>query len=166
LVACASRAGSTAEIADFIGKSLADKGSVVDVKRMKNIRDITGYQAVVIGSAVRRGKLLPEAGDFVKLHKKNMRKIPVAYFVVCATLRENTEEKREIANAYLDPLCDEVAPVYKGLFAGKLDYSKRDSISKNIMKNVRKAPEGDFRDWEAVKKWADDVLPKLILAKN
>lgn len=165
LVAYASKAGSTAEVADFIGKSLADKGAVVDVKQIKSLRDISGYQAVVIGSAIRAGELLPEAVDFVKLHKEHLRKIPVAYFVVCTTLRKNTEERRKKVNAYLDPLCAEIAPVDKGLFAGKMDYSKLDFISRIIIKYMVKTPEGDFRDWDAIKKWTDRLFPKLIPAR-
>ncbi len=165
LVAYASKAGSTAEVADFIGKSLAGKGAVVDVKQIKSLRDISGYQAVVIGSAIRAGELLPETVDFAKLHKENLQRIPVAYFVVCTTLRINTEERRKKVNAYLDPLCAEITPVDKGLFAGKMDYSKLDFISKIIIKYMVKTPEGDFRDWDAVKKWVDNLFPKLIQAK-
>ncbi len=165
LVAYASKAGSTSEVADFIGKTLADKGAVADVKQLKNIRDITGYQAVVIGSAIRAGRLLPEAVDFVKHYKADLQKTPVAYFIVCMTMKDNTEENRKKADSFLDPLRNEIAPVSVGLFAGKMDYSKLGFASRSVVKHMVKVPEGDFRNWDSIKKWADNLLPKLTSVK-
>jgi menaquinone-dependent protoporphyrinogen oxidase len=162
LVAYASKAGSTAEVADFIGKNIADKGAVVDVKKLENVKGIAGYNAIVIGNAVRAGKLLSEAADFVKHHKAEMQKIPVAYFVVCMTLKDNTEENRKKANSFLDPLCAEITPMEKGLFAGKMDYSKLGFATKTVVKHIVKVPEGDFRDWDAIKKWANEVSKKIL----
>src|SRR4030066_566370 len=55
LVPYATRAGSTAEVADAIGKNLAQNGAVVDVSAVKKVQSLNGYQAVVLGSAIRRG---------------------------------------------------------------------------------------------------------------
>ena len=41
LVTYASRAGSTAEVAEAIGKTLIDKGVQVDVLSMNNVKDIS-----------------------------------------------------------------------------------------------------------------------------
>jgi flavodoxin len=104
LVAYGTRAGSTAEIADAVGKKLVSGGAEVDVMSVKNVQNINGYQAVVLGSAIRAGKVLPEILAFVKEHKSELQKKPVAYFVVGMTLREDTSEKRKTVDAYLDPL--------------------------------------------------------------
>jgi len=136
LVAYATRAGSTAGVADAIGKKLAQSGAVVDVKPLKNVQSLDGYQAVVLGSAIRAGKVLPEIIDFVKAHKGELHKLPVAYFVVGMTLREDTPEKRKTVDAYLNPLRAEITPVDVGLFAGKLDYSKLGFFEKFIVKNI------------------------------
>jgi menaquinone-dependent protoporphyrinogen oxidase len=161
LVAYATRAGSTAEVADAIGKKLAAGGAMVDVKPVKKVQSIDGYQSVVLGSAIRFGNPLPEMTDFVYTHKDELRKVPAAYFIVCFILRENTEENRKTANAYLDPLRTEVTPVDVGLFAGKMDYSKLSSWETFIVKYIVKAPEGDLRDWKQINDWATNLLPKL-----
>jgi len=166
LVAYSSRAGSTIEVADAIGKTLAAGGAVVDVKSVKDVKDIKIYQAVVLGSAIRKGQILPEVISFVQANKTELHKLPVAYFIVCMTLGENTEEKRKIANAYLDPLRIMVNPVDTGLFAGKMDYSSLDFISKVIVKYFVKVPEGDHRDWTVIKSWATHLLPKFGIIKN
>ena len=161
LVAYATRAGSTAEVADAIGKKLAAGGTMVDVKPVEKVQSIDGYLGVVLGSAIRFGSPLPEMTDFVYTHKDELHKLPVAYFIVCFILRENTEENRKTANAYLDPLRAEVTPVDVGLFAGKMDYSKLSSWETFIIKHIVKAPEGDLRDWQQINDWAANLLPKL-----
>jgi menaquinone-dependent protoporphyrinogen oxidase len=166
LVTYVTRAGSTAEVADFIGKTLSDKGAVVDVKPLYNVRDINNYQAIVLGTAIRKGGVLPEAIKFVKAHKSELEKIPVLYFVVCMTLKDNTEENLTKVNAYLDPLRAEIIPVDSGLFAGKMDYSKLSFLDLMIIKYMVKTPEGDYRDWKAIKTWTDNLFPKLISLKK
>jgi menaquinone-dependent protoporphyrinogen oxidase len=166
LVAYGTRAGSTAEVADAVGKKLAQGGVAVDVRPVKSINNLSGYSAVVLGSAVRAGKILPEVTDFVKAHKEELRKRPVAYFVAGMTLREDTPEKRKIVDAYLDPLRAEVAPVDAGLFAGKMDYSKLGFFERIIIKNMIKTPEGDLRNWPEINNWAEKLLPKLVDGKK
>jgi menaquinone-dependent protoporphyrinogen oxidase len=162
LVAYSSRTGSTAEVADAIGKKLAQGGTTVDVMSVKDVRSLNGYRAVVLGSAIRADKILPEISSFVKANKNELQKVPVAYFIVCMTLREDTPEKRKKADAYLDPLRAEIKPVDAGLFAGKMDYSKLSFIEKLIIKNIVKVTEGDFRNWPEINGWAETLRPKLM----
>ena len=48
-----------------------------------------------------------------------------------------------------------------GLFAGAMDYSKLPFILRLLMKAM-KTPQGDFRDWEAIRAWADSICPLLL----
>ncbi|HEX7394467.1 MAG TPA: flavodoxin domain-containing protein, partial [Anaerolineaceae bacterium] len=64
LVPYASRAGSTAGVAEAIGKSLAESGTQVDVVAMQDVKDLGPYQAVVAGSAIQNKQWLPEAMQF------------------------------------------------------------------------------------------------------
>ncbi len=162
LVAYATRAGSTAGVADAIGKKLAQSGAVVDVKPLKNVQSLDGYQAVVLGSAIRAGAVLPELTDFVKTYKDELGKIPTAYFIVCMIVRENTEKNRQTAVSYFDPLRAEVVPVDTGIFAGKLDYSRLSFIEAFIIKYIIGTPEGDLRDWQKINDWAENLSPKLL----
>ncbi len=161
LVLYGTRAGSTAEVADFVGKKLSASGWSVDVEGVDAARDLGGYQVVVIGTAIRKGRVLPEIRDFVKAHKAELQRIPVAYFAVCMTMREDTPENRAKASAYLDPLRSEVKPVEVGLFAGKVDYAKLDAGSKLIARMVS-VPAGDFRDWTAIEGWTEALAGKLV----
>ncbi|MGD0210332.1 MAG: flavodoxin domain-containing protein [Desulfomonilia bacterium] len=161
LVVYGTWAGSTAEVADFIGKTFAEGGARVDVKPVQSVKVLAGYHAVVIGSAIRTGKVKPDVMDFVKDHRTELRKIPTAYFIVCMTMKDDTPENRKTAGAYLYPLRDQVAPVDVGLFAGKMDYSKLGFFARMAVQYFVKVPEGDFRNWHDIKIWSQTLLPKL-----
>ena len=162
LVAYATKAGSTAEVAAEIGRVVESKsGCKVDVHPVGKLKEVDGYDAVIIGSGIRAGKWLPEATKFVEKHRDALSQIPLAFFTVCLTLKDDTEENRRTVAAYLDPVREVVQPVEVGLFAGAMDYSKLPFILRLMMKAM-KAPQGDFRDWEAIRAWADSICPLLL----
>lgn len=160
LVAYATRTGTTREVAEAIGEVLTEKGATVDVRNVKDVGDPTPYRAVILGSAIRATNLMPEAVEFVKTNQEALGQMPVAYFVVCATLQEDTEGNRRTVAAYLDPLRELVEPVEEGLFAGAIDSSKLSFPLRLILK-VMKAEDGDWRDWEAIRAWAAEAYSSL-----
>lgn len=162
LVAYATRAGSTAEVAETIANSLRSGGAAVDVCPVKQVSDLSPYRAVVLGSPVRMGRWLPEAFAFLKTHQAELSKIPVAYFVTCVTLTSNTVENRRTVDAYLDPARAILRPVSVGLFAGALDGSKVSFVDRLMIKAI-KTPEGDFRKWDEIHLWADSLKPLMAL---
>jgi menaquinone-dependent protoporphyrinogen oxidase len=165
LVTYASKYGSTGGVADVIGKELCSKGMAVDVALIKNARNVGSYQGVVIGSAIYMGEWMPEAVDFVKDNRDVLRKVPVAYFLVCLTMHQSTKENQAVALSYMDPILKdvpEIKPVGIGTFAGALHYSNLSLLMKIIMK-AKGSPEGDFRDWNAVRAWAgESAYAKLV----
>jgi menaquinone-dependent protoporphyrinogen oxidase len=171
LVAYASKCGSTGEVAEAIGQTLCADGVAVDVRLAKEVTDVSDYQAVVAGSAIRMGQWLPDAVKFVETYRGALSQIPVAYFAVCMTLSEDTEENRREVAGYLDPVrellqpVDAASPPYcskgVGLFAGAIDYGKL-SLPLRLMIKAMKVPEGDFRDWDAIRDWAAGVRPLLL----
>src|SRR4051812_33664777 len=111
LVAYASRAGSTAEAAEAIGQVLRGGGLDVDVRLVKEAPGVLAYDALVLGSAVWAGKPLPEATRFLAAQRDALLERPVAYFVLCDTLKEDTPGNRERARGFVDPLIAIKSPV-------------------------------------------------------
>ena len=167
LVAYASRCGSTGGVAEAIGEVFCDNGTAADVRLVDNVSDVASYRAVIIGSAVQQSKWLPEAMAFVEKNQEVLRQMPVAYFLTCLALYKETEENRRTARTFLDPLREatpQVQPVDIGLFAGVLDYSKLNLMYRTVMKSKMKkrgVPEGDFRNWDAIRAWAEGLRSKL-----
>ena len=166
LVTYASRFGSTEGVAKNIGKTLSENGMEVDVLPMRDVRDLSAYDAVVAGSAINGGAWLPEAMQFLRAYQNELKRKPFAAFLVCMTLTmKNAEQYRGHVSTWLDPVRALVRPVSEGLFAGGLDISKIPSFSDrlkfrlSVLFGVWK--EGDHRDWDAIRKWTLEVKPHL-----
>ena len=167
LVVYASRAESTAGVAEAIGKTLAESGLQVDVLPMKDVTDLAPYRAVVAGSAIQAKQWLPEAMQFMQAHQAELARTPFALFAVCMTLAmKNGENYRQAVSDWLQPVRDLVKPVSEGLFAGALDLSKVPSVSDRLKFRISVLfgvwSEGDHRDWNAIRLWAESLPPLLL----
>jgi menaquinone-dependent protoporphyrinogen oxidase len=96
LVAYATRCGSTREVAEAVGRALAEAGLAVEVRPVGEVQDIGPYRAVVVGSPIRGGRWLPEATGFVRKHREALRRIPVAYFRRSTVSAHTDREKLEL----------------------------------------------------------------------
>jgi menaquinone-dependent protoporphyrinogen oxidase len=166
LVTYASRSGVTAEIATAIGKSFSQKGIPVDVLPMQEVEDLSQYQAVKAGSAIRNRGWLPEAMEFIKSHRADLSHKPFATFTVCITLAmSNSEQYRKAVSDWIQPVRAQVKPVSEGLFAGRLDFSKLplnwDTAKLRAVVALGIFPKEDRRDWKAVRTWAESIQPML-----
>jgi menaquinone-dependent protoporphyrinogen oxidase len=166
LVAYASRAGSTAEVAETIGEVLRGGGAEVDVRRVQDVRSLAGYDALVLGSAIWVGKPLPEAMRFATAQQDALAALPVAYFILCDRLMEDTPANLATARGYVAPLEKIKQPVSLGLFAGRKDFSTVHPFLRWVVKNVMKMPEGDWRDWGQIRGWAAALGPQLTHGKH
>jgi len=157
LIAYATRTGSTVEIAAAIGKSLSEKGFSVDVEPVEDNPSPDGYQAVIMGSAIRMGSWLPEAVEYVEINQFVLERMPVALFTVHMLNTREDEESRNNRFAYLSkirPLLNDPEEVY---FEGKMDFSRLSFLDRMIAKMVD-AEEADHRDWERINNWIPDCL--------
>jgi menaquinone-dependent protoporphyrinogen oxidase len=166
LVAYASRTGSTAGVAEAIGKTLSESGAQVEVRPMEDVKDLAPYRAVVAGSAIRGGKWLPEAMQFMRTHRAALAQKPFAAFLVCMTLTISKGKYRAQVADWLEPVRELVKPVSEGFFPGALDISKVPSFSDRLKFRLSVAfgvwSEGDHRDWNAIRAWAESMRPLLL----
>lgn len=173
LVTYASRSGSTAGVAEAIGKTLAQNGAQVEVLPMRDVKDLTSYRAVVAGSAIQGKQWLPEAVQFVQDHRTQLSRMPFAPFLVCMTLAMPGGEKyRPQVAAWLDPVRAQVRPLNggktfpPGLFAGTLDIAKvpsfGDRLKFRLSVKMGVWSEGDHRDWNTIRAWAESLCPLLL----
>ena len=168
LIVYASKYGSTAEIAEYIGQVLRNMGIEVDVSSVNAVNDISQYENIIIGSATRMDKLLSEAVKFATKNESKLRRMKTAYFIVGVTMKQNTPENREKVKGFLEPLCRICEPISIGLFAGKLDYNKVGFAWKMMAKADKSGimEEGDFRNWDSIRKWANEIVPAFDLPTN
>ena len=156
LIAYASRCGSTGEVAQAIAQELTAQGQAVDVRLAKDVSDLSGYQAVVVGSAIRFGKWLPEAVTFVEKNRLALNRVPTAFFSVHALALDDSTASQRRRRAYLDTVRRIVAPKHEAFFAGKVDPARL-SIGERFLARLVRAPEGDLRDWNGIRGWAQQI---------
>jgi menaquinone-dependent protoporphyrinogen oxidase len=162
LVTYATCTGSTRGVAEAIGKTLSESGVQVDVLPMQKVKDLTPYQAVVAGSAIQGKQWLPEAVQFIKSNRTELSRKPFAAFLVCMTLAMRDGERyRPFVAEFLAPVRVLLKPVSEGLFAGILDISKVPTFRDRLMFRISMLSgiwkEGDHRDWNAIRVWAESL---------
>jgi menaquinone-dependent protoporphyrinogen oxidase len=168
LVTYASRSGSTAEVTAAICQSFVDSGVTVDLLPIQQVSTLIPYQAVIVGSAIRNSKWLPEAIQFVRKHQSMLRHKPFAMFTVCITLaRARGEQYRSEVAAWTSPVRRIAAPLSEGIFAGRHDGGNlplgRDTVRFRLAVALGIFPRGDHRDWNAIRAWAESLKPLLLL---
>ena len=86
LVTYESQYGSTAEVANAIGRTLGGTGRRVDVRHVGDVDTVADYDLVVVGGAIQYDSWMPGAADFVRAHRRELATTPVAFFFTCLAL--------------------------------------------------------------------------------
>lgn len=161
LVTAASRHGSTMEMASAIGRALTEIGLEVEVRPIHELDGVAGYRAVVVGSGVYMGRWLPEATEFVERHAVELRARPVWLFSSGPV--GSPDPKPEGDPTGIDQLVAAVHARGHRTFTGRLDRGRL-GIGERLVVSAVRAPEGDFRDWEALADWAKEIAVGLGVA--
>ena len=110
LVCYASKSGSTAEVANYIGDILTNAGAQVKISSVQTVENIEAYDAVFIGSPIIYGKCLSEVRRFVHSHCQGLFQKPVAYFITCMRLSQMEGEALPDVPIFFDPIFGEPKP--------------------------------------------------------
>lgn len=160
LIAYATRKGSTAEIAQAIGKELEAAGNTVQVAEMKGVSSLEGFQGVVIGAPVYMGQIEKDIANFVARFPEDLPRVPVAAFAVGIAPIDPRAGPVEVVMEKLRTALHPVKPVAVTMFAGRLELSRM-SFVERTMTGLMKVLTGDFRDWDAIRAWAKE-LPSAL----
>ncbi len=158
LVACASKHGSTEGIAEAIAERLQQHGHDAARARLTDEVDLTGVHAVVLGSAVYAGSWMNEATGFAEANADALASMPVWLFSsgpLGTEIQDEEEQPRQLPD-----LTEKLRPRGHRVFFGALDHEKL-GFGERMMVKAVKAPQGDFRDWDAIGAWADEIGREL-----
>jgi menaquinone-dependent protoporphyrinogen oxidase len=164
LVTAASRHGATHEIATAIAEGLDRRGVVAEARPVEELAGLDGYGAYVIGSAVYVGRWLEPARELVEGHDGALSRVPVWLFS-SGPLGPPDALKPEGDPVDVTGLMETSRAVGHRVFAGRLDRKLLSFTEKAVVVAVR-APEGDFRDWDAIDAFAGEIARYLQLAEN
>lgn len=162
LVAYATKYGSTKEIAERIGQVLSGAGLAVEVKDAGQVNGLAGYGAVVLGSAVYAGQWRKEAAELLEKQAAALESLPVWLFSSGPT---GEGDASQLMDGWkfpenLQETAERIQPEAIVLFHGVLKPDKMNLAEKLIVKSL-KAPTGDFRDWDDIEDWAQEIVEEL-----
>ncbi len=153
LVTVASRHGSTREIGSAVADRLRAAGHEVDQTDPEDVGAVTGYDAVVLGSAVYVGRLAASLRDLVERQHGQLRARPVWLFwsgpvgvpPIPATAPDDVSTVAARTGAR-EVRC----------FAGRLRREEL-GLAERALVAMIDAEQGDFRDFTEVEEWADQI---------
>jgi menaquinone-dependent protoporphyrinogen oxidase len=162
LVCVASKRGSTEEIAHRIGTALgnafrADGQPVVDVRQVREVTDVSNYDAVVIGSAVYMGAWIREAREFVAANSTVLAGKRVWLF---SSGPLGKTSRPAVGAAHLAELMRASGAIEHKVFHGRLDPGRL-TFWQRIVVRVVGAETGDFRDWAEIASWSGQIAGEL-----
>jgi len=190
LVVYATMAGSTVEVAQAVGKEIAQQGVQVEVLPISEVKDLGAYDGVVVGAPMIMG-WHRAALRFLKKHRQEFQRIPLAVFVMAMSLTEtgetslsgvpvtvdeelpkppkekgrlNFRERYARLSNYLRPILKAVHPVEPasiGVFGGRLEYGRLKWWAVLFVMLIIQAPPGERRNWDAIRSWAAGLPQSL-----
>lgn len=190
LVAYATNAGSTADVAAAIADTLYKAGHIVGTHPIDKVDGLSAYDAVIIGAPMIFG-WHAGARRFVRRNQAELARKKVAYFActmrltrvpgaplpaVPLTLDPNLvsepakpgslslKERFTTLGYYLKPMlaaAPRVKPVNVAFFGGSLDMRKLKWWQAAFVMGVVQATPGDYRDWDAIRAWAKALAKRL-----
>lgn len=183
LVAYATMAGSTAEVAQAVGEEIAKNGLQVDILPISQVKDLEAYDGVVVGGPMIMGWHRAASG-FLKRHRDAFQRIPLAVFVMAMSLTRTGEtsvggvpvtvdeklpkqpekegslsfrERYARLSNYLQPILAATRPakpVSIGVFGGRLEYGRLKWWAVLFAMLIIQATAGERRNWPAIRSWA------------
>jgi menaquinone-dependent protoporphyrinogen oxidase len=163
LVTYASRHNATAQIAEVIASTLRkpdDETSMTtaDVRAVEDVDEVTDYDAVVLGSAIYNDRWLPAARHFTDDNVEALRRRPLWVFSCGPVgdplgLTADTPDHAEITEA--------LWARGTATFPGRLRAAELGLLERATVRLIN-APEGDYRDWDAIRAWAEDIHEALV----
>jgi menaquinone-dependent protoporphyrinogen oxidase len=190
LVAYATMAGSTREVAQVVGEELEKAGLQVDVLPVGEVRGIEDYDGVVLGGPMILG-WHRACLRFLKVHRATLQHKPLAIFMLAMSLTRTGElsvndlsitvdeklpkppkkpdrlsfrEKYARLSQYLRPVLKAAhpsKPVSIGFFGGRLEYGRLKWWAVLFAMLIIQAAAGDKRNWPVIRAWAASLAPLL-----
>jgi len=161
---------SDGEIAEEIAKVISNTVQV-DFLPCGQVKKVDDYDAIIAGTSVHASQTVGSFRKFLHSNYSVIQNKPTAIFAVCANMIEDTQENRVETMGWLEKTLSkfpEIKPALIGLFGGafiteRAEYQKlffliRKIINAMKIKMIEDYGKSDFRNWEIIRAWAEEVI--------
>lgn len=153
LVAFASKAGATTGIAEAIGAQLQVLGHAVDVLDVNQVKDVTPYDVVVLGSAIYIRRWRKDAVRFLRNNVDTLRDRQVWLFH-SGPVGPDKDQDQDMP-AEVSRLAEEIGAAPAVTFPGRLEPETAKGFLARRLATGKLA--GDARDWDEIRAWATRI---------
>ena len=166
LITYFTESGSTREAAEIAGYQLEKDGVEINVCSVNDVKHISSYDAIIIGTPNWYGKPAPKVKKFLKKNQDVLSKIPVAFFFTCMSVSEIAGESPPAFQIYKDPvfaqpqkslnemsswekshatslyirnlakIAPNIKPAAMAFFKGRLDFQRLGFFNRMVMKFI------------------------------
>ena len=161
LLVYATNSGSTLEVAQSAAITLRECGFSVDLQPAKQVRSLSGYDAVVLGAPLYMFHWHADAKKFLSRQRSALAELPLAIFALGPF--HNKEDELTSARESLDKELANFSwlkPVSIAVFPGKFDPAAL-RFPYNLIPALKNMPPSDERDWEAIRIWAKALAEEM-----
>ncbi|WP_432138426.1 MULTISPECIES: flavodoxin domain-containing protein [unclassified Streptomyces] len=157
LVAYGSKSGSTARIARTVAETLSRHGCPAEAAPGGRVKDVTPYDAVVVGGALYAGHWHRDARRFVHRHRRELEERPLWLFS-SGPLDASAGEREIPPVPGVRRTMDRLDARGHVTFGGSLQEGAKGRMARMLLRNGK---GGDFRDDAAIEAWASRVAAEL-----
>lgn len=157
LVAFASERGGTEGIADMIGSDLRFLGHSVTAIPAHAVQSVDQYDAVLLGAPIYFGRWHQEALAFVDRFVDELKQRPVWLFA-SGPLNNDADKGAIKPIAHIRQVMKKIDARGHMTFGGRLTAAQCDTF---LATRMAKKHAGDFRNFDAVNAWANEVNKEL-----
>ncbi len=160
LIVYQSRHGSTKDIANTIAARLKKAEHSVNVFEKPFTAPVPiGYDVVILGSATYLGRWLAGMRRYYLRNRELLSAVNKVWLFSSGPVGEQDNLAYNTPTP-VDEIKKQLHVQDHVVFSGKLD-RKNLSLSELVATKIVKASPGDFRNWDAISKWADDIADSL-----
>jgi menaquinone-dependent protoporphyrinogen oxidase len=163
LVAFGTTNGSTGEIAGWIGAELVAAGLVVEVRPAAEVRDVDGYEAVVLGAAMYMAGWHRDARAFAHRFAGQFAPRPVWLFS-SGPLDRSAEEGEVPPSPQAESAMHALQACGHVTFGGRLSPDAHGWLGFVARRMATEGHGGDFRNPERVRAWARQIAVDIRAA--
>ena len=161
--------GQARKVAERIAGVVRERGHKVQMVQGNKAADgfsLDGFDAAIVGTSIYMDQHQISVRKLVKAHSDAFARIPTAYFCVCLTARDSTDQARAQVEKYLNEFTSYTGlePVKSAAFAGALKYPDYNFVKRFSAKLLARKMGLDtdtkkyfeYTDWAEVTKFADE----------
>ena len=129
------------------------------------------YDGVIVGASIHAGHHQRAIVDWAERNRTTLGAMPSAFFSVCLTAADDTDESRAATRKYVDDFVEATGwtPRKSATFAGALQYREYDFMTRLLVRLMMHkgghptdvSQDYDYTDWEAVDRFAHEFTALL-----